>query len=433
MKKTTRLQFHLLLPYMRRILMCCFLLSSYSNFAQFLVTSFSPSVQCYSQNGNSSTGMVLVPPPGAVTYTWMVTAPSPTCQPPGISSFSMDNSLITIYFTCCGVYSVDCIALDASMMVIDLTTSTVEVSCGSSISLNTAPANSVFCTGSSATLTASGASSYTWLPTNTQGASLSVNASGCYTVLGESNGCASEAVSCVTLQNVSFSVSPATQTICSAASATLTTSAANSYIWSTGATTNSIVVNPTVTSTYTVTAGIGNCVVKKTATVSVSTPSLSVSSNVAILCRGKSATLTASGGQTYTWSSSSTTLGTLVVSPTVTTNYTVVTKDAAGCKASTVKTQSVTVCLDVANTNPETPEMILFPNPMKNRVTLERKGLAEILSVEIYDLQGQKIMTREGIIDILELDLTDYPPGLFFIKVCSKNEATYYKLVKSAD
>lgn len=435
MKKSTSVNCSSFAQSFKRILTCFILLTSFANFAQVLTTSISPSVQCYSLNGNSATGMVTVPPPGAATYTWMIAAPSATCQPPTISSFSPDNSLVTIYFTCCGVYTIDCVALDGNMTFLDLFTSTVQVSCPASIVLSTLPASSVFCAGSSATLSATGANSYTWMPGNTTGPSLSVNAGGCYTVAGEDNGgCAlQEAVSCVTLQNVSFSVSPLTQTVCSASSATLVATSASSYLWNTGAITNSIVVTPTLTSTYTVTGGIGICAVKRTATVTVTAPTVSVASNVTLLCRGKSATLTASGGLTYTWSSSSSTLSTLVISPTVTTNYTVTGKDAAGCTAKTVKTQSVTVCTGIENINRETTAITLYPNPAKSKVTLARTGDGEIVRLEIYSLQGQNVLTRTGNFDVLELDLMEYSPGLFFVRLESKDRVTFYKLIKSAD
>lgn len=431
MKKFTSSNYFTFARALKRILICCLLLTSSANFAQFLVASFSPSVQCYSQSGNSATGMVTVPPPNVATYTWVVTAPSSSCQPPSVSSFAPDNSLVTIYFTCCGVYTIDCVALDGSMMVLDIATSTVEVSCSAPITLNTAPGNSVFCTGSSATLTATGANSYTWLPGNTTGPSLVVTTSGCYTVTAGNSGCNSEAVSCVTLQSVSFSVTPATQTVCSAASATLQATSAGSYLWSNGATTSSIIVTPVVTTTYNVTGALGNCTVQRTATVVVAAPTVSVASNVTLLCRGKSATLTASGGLTYTWSSSSSTLSTLVISPTVTTNYTVTGKDAAGCTAKTVKTQSVTICVGTENINQEAVAITLCPNPATNKVTLTRTGAKQILALEVYNLQRQKVLARKNNFDVLELDLTDYQSGLYFIQLESEDGTAFYKFIKS--
>ncbi len=50
-----------------------------------------------------------------------------------------------------------------------------------------------------------------------------------------------------------------------------------------------------------------------------------------VICLGGSATLTASGGNTYTWSPGGQTTNPITVSPSTTTTYTVVTTDANGC------------------------------------------------------------------------------------------------------
>ncbi len=48
-------------------------------------------------------------------------------------------------------------------------------------------------------------------------------------------------------------------TICPGQSITLKANGANTYIWNTGDTTASIIISPTVTTTYTVTGGVGTC------------------------------------------------------------------------------------------------------------------------------------------------------------------------------
>ena len=95
--------------------------------------------------------------------------------------------------------------------------------------------------------------------------------------------------------------------------------------------------------TYTVTntvAGSGGCpAATATATITINAiPTPSITGTTAI-CSGATATLTASGGTTYTWSSGST-LATASVSPLVTTTYTV-TANNGGCTATA--TQLVTV------------------------------------------------------------------------------------------
>jgi gliding motility-associated-like protein len=121
-------------------------------------------------------------------------------------------------------------------------------------------------------------------------------------------------------------------TVCDGSSVNLTASGASNYVWSTGGTATTIAVQPTIDSTFYVIGTDGNgCVDSTDALVQVLTkPTASIASlNGDSVCIGNSATLSASGGGTYTWDDSST-FDSLVVTPTVTTTYSVVV-DVAGC------------------------------------------------------------------------------------------------------
>ncbi len=130
-------------------------------------------------------------------------------------------------------------------------------------------------------------------------------------------------------------------TICAGSSATLTASGATSYTWNPGALTGgTIVVTPTVATTYTVIGTNGSCSNNKIVTVSVnSAPTVVV--NSPSLCAGGSVTLTASGASTYSWNTGSTATS-IVVSPTTTTQYTVVGTNTLGCTSTNISTVTVT-------------------------------------------------------------------------------------------
>lgn len=100
-------------------------------------------------------------------------------------------------------------------------------------------------------------------------------------------------------------ITTAGATICSGQSATLTASGVSSYSWSTGATTNTIVVSPTSTTSYTVTgSNIGNCIQdSKVVTVVVNpTPTANAGASATISCGVATTTLNGSGGGSYSWS-----------------------------------------------------------------------------------------------------------------------------------
>lgn len=101
--------------------------------------------------------------------------------------------------------------------------------------------------------------------------------------------------------NGTSTISPA---ICSGGSITLSTNAGSNYNWSTGGTTQSIVVSPTVTTQYSIAATStllcnSNAVV--TVSVSGGIPTLAVNASTNNVCLGKTVTLTATGANTYAW------------------------------------------------------------------------------------------------------------------------------------
>ncbi|MEY4969685.1 MAG: hypothetical protein RLZZ261_1456 [Bacteroidota bacterium] len=138
-------------------------------------------------------------------------------------------------------------------------------------------------------------------------------------------------------------------TVCQGSSTTLSAPAGFTYLWSTGATTQSINVTTAGTYTVTITDGIG-CSNSTTATVVVEArPTVSVS-GTATVCAGQSVTLTATGAATYVWNNGTTT-NTLTLSPTATATYTVIGTNVAGC----ADTATFTVTVDAAPTMTGTP------------------------------------------------------------------------------
>ncbi len=123
-------------------------------------------------------------------------------------------------------------------------------------------------------------------------------------------------------------------TICAGQNVNLNASAATNYTWSTGSNAAFINVNPASTTVYNVTASNGpGCSASTSATVTVnSNPSVSVSS--ATVCEGQSVNLTASGANSYSWSSGQNTPA-ITVSPLNTTSYTVY-GTSANCSATSV-------------------------------------------------------------------------------------------------
>jgi len=152
------------------------------------------------------------------------------------------------------------------------------------ISVNTP----TICTGSTATLTATGATSYSWSPStglsSTTGASVVANPSVTtnYTVIGTASGSVGTATTLVTVL-ASPTITVTSSTLCVGSTCTLTASGASAYAWtppatispSTGAT---VVASPTTTTVYTVVGTAGTCTSSATSTVTVNPlPTVSIS------------------------------------------------------------------------------------------------------------------------------------------------------------
>lgn len=108
--------------------------------------------------------------------------------------------------------------------------------------------------------------------------------------------------------------------ICLGENIDLTATGAIDYLWSTGATTQTITVSPISTQIYTVTGTINTCTASAQITVNVVLPPTPVVSPDTSICENSTATLTASGGTSYLWSTGDTS-PTIAVTPTDTTTY----------------------------------------------------------------------------------------------------------------
>jgi len=127
------------------------------------------------------------------------------------------------------------------------------------------------------------------------------------------------------------------ETICLGGSVSLTATGGTSYTWSPGTYLNTT-TGATVTSTpaadilYTITGTDANgCQNTATSNVTVQGNAPINAGNDTTICSGQSVTLTATGGATYTWDQGLGAGNNFVVSPALTTTYTVNGTDANGC------------------------------------------------------------------------------------------------------
>jgi len=231
---------------------------------------------------------------GAGNYTW--TAPP---------SFSATGSPIPVSPTVTTTYTVQGVN---QYKCTDSETITITVLPSPTVSIS---GSTVICFSDCTMLTASGGGTYSWTPGGQTTSVICAGAGMNSVVVTGTNGCTTtKTVNVIMGTTPTISATASIYTICAGASSTLNASGATSYTWTAPSFTsfsNPVVVSPTVTTTYTVTAFSGNhpCPGTKTITIVVKPKPAAAISGATVICSGCT-TLTASGGGTYTWSTGST-------------------------------------------------------------------------------------------------------------------------------
>ncbi|MDX2173949.1 MAG: SBBP repeat-containing protein [Bacteroidota bacterium] len=178
---------------------------------------------------------------GATSYLWNTSAIT--------ASISVTPTASTIYTVTGSILS----CTDTETIAINVTTSPT---------ISIASSASTICTGGSVTLSIVGsATSYTWNtgPTTTS-IVVSPTSNTSYTAAAFNGSCIAIATTSVSISNsITVSAISSSSFICVGQQATLTANGAATYTWNTGANASSIVVTPTITSTYSVNGINASC------------------------------------------------------------------------------------------------------------------------------------------------------------------------------
>lgn len=237
----------------------------------------------------------------------------------------------------------------------------------------------------------------------------------------------------IQLTATTTAISANSTTICAGQSTTLTASGATSYTWNPGNLTGiSVVVNPMVTTVYSLTGTNGPCTFgKNQATVTVKPAPLITITGNKLLCRGGALQLSASGANSYSWSQGANT-STVLVSPVTTTNYTVTGTHTNGCSNRSVITVSLSECIGLENlgsTNSMLPVQI-YPNPSNGEYTIDAPS--ETLVTVLNEL-GQLILKQSVSEGKIRIDLREQANGIYFVSLVQLDRTVLVHKVIKAD
>jgi trimeric autotransporter adhesin len=236
---------------------------------------------------------------------------------------------------------------------------------------------------------------------------------------------------------ISLTTSVSNSIVCSGNSATLNVIGAGgtgtlSYLWSNNSSSLSTVVTPTANTVYSVTATDANtCIMTSTVNVGFGpNPTVTAVSSTSLLCSGSTATLTAGGASSYSWTGVGGNAQ-AVVSPTVNTTYTVTGIDGNGCSSTTQITQSVTVCSGIEESDLHSGFVMVYPNPSSDAVTVKLNQFTEGAVLTVYSSLGQIVYNAVLTSDVVKIDLTSFEAGLYTLLINESNQSVYsVKFVK---
>ncbi len=274
------------------------------------------------------------------------------------------------------------------------------------------------CQGGTLTLNGAGANTYTWTGGVVNGAVISPNATNSYTVSGTNTltGCrslnaAQQTIVVNSIPVVSSSVTA--NTICSGQSVVFSGFGADTYTWTNGPV-DGVPFTPTQTAVYSLSGTnlLTGCTSTNNVVQSVIVnfgPLFSVSTTDTLLCAGESCTLSCGSTPTRTWSTGEVGAS-IVVTPSITTSYTVYAIGANTCSSSATFTQNVIDCTGLNEHLSANEGLLIYPNPSNGNFII--KGQGE-LKLSIINEIGQIVRTIS--IGKEELNVQNLAPGIYFV------------------
>lgn len=281
----------------------------------------------------------------------------------------------------------------------------------------------VICHGQSFTITPAGASTYTY----SSGPVVTPLVTSSYSVIGTSSlGCVSTntAVSNVVV-NSNPTITVNSGTICEGASFTIVPGGAAVYTIQGGLS----VVSPGTSTSYSVVGkSTTGCISANTVISNVNVnpvPVINISTNKSVLCRGEEATLTVSGASNYTIEPG---VGTNpVISPTITSTYSVTAVGANGCSKTQVFSQAVDECLGIVQSAAGSRELAVYPNPTNGIINIELETEKE---VSITNAIGQVVYSSKLCLGRQSLDIGDLPKGIYILQARNALGSQAFKIIK---
>ena len=342
--------------------------------------------------------------------------------PGGNPAVSSATNPIGTYSTA-GIYTVNLFGLNG--------TSSASISRTISISnttLNITANPTIMCPGNSATISVTGASSYSW-NTGSLNSNIVVSptVTSSYSVTGYTGNCNGNSVITISITqapSLSLTVQPS-NTIC--LGGTVILSALGNYtnfVWANSNTNNAtIAVTPSTNTTYTIFASgsIGNCNSSSLVTIQINTNPFSILSTTNSYCEntctGILTATTSLGMGPYAYSLINGSCSALPCYSLCAGLYQLITTDLNGCKSNNIFSigNLNSYCVGIKKSEFNAESLIIFPNPIKNELTIDYKMGS--FNYKLFSSLGQLVREVTNNLNQIKIDMNEFEKGIYFIEI----------------
>ena len=77
----------------------------------------------------------------------------------------------------------------------------------------------------------------------------------------------------------------------------------------------------------------------------------------------------------------------------------------------------------------EVSKVYIYPNPTRNLLTVEAKDQNKY-TIGVFALNGRKMQSRNFSGNTIQIDLSDYPRGVYFISLATKDAVKTKRIFK---